>query len=154
MAVGICGILMMAAAGVSPATSAVAAGSRAHQARVISVHDSSELHLVHAVGNTLIEEGRVTGTLPGNARIRLNIDVATGTATSRFTIYTRAGSLSGYARGEAHPGRGGWESFSGRTRLEHGTGRYAHASGTGTMYGALYRRNDRLIVQTFGRLRY
>jgi hypothetical protein len=121
---------------------------------VISVRDSSELHLVHAVGNTLIEEGRVTGTLPGNGRMRLNIDAATGTATSRFTIYTRGGSLSGYARGEAHRGRGGWESFSGRTRIEHGTGRYAHASSTGTMYGALYRRTDRLIVQAFGRLRY
>jgi hypothetical protein len=119
---------------------------------VISVHDSSELHLVHAVGNTLIEEGRARGTLPGTVRIRLNIDVERGTASSRFTIYTRGGSLSGYAQGEAHPGRGGWESFSGTTRLEHGTGRYAHASGTGKMYGALYRRNDRLIVQTIGRL--
>jgi hypothetical protein len=145
---------MTAATGVSPATGATVAGSRAYQARVISVNDSSELHLVHAVGNTLIEEGRATGTLPGNVRIRLNIDVATGTATSHFTIYTRGGSLSGYARGEAHQGRGGWESFSGRTRLEHGTGRYAHASSTGTMYGALYRRTDRLIVQAFGRLRY
>jgi hypothetical protein len=121
---------------------------------VISVRDNSELHLVRAIGNTLIEEGRATGTLPGSARIRLNIDVESGTATSRFTIYTHGGSLSGSARGEAHPGRGGWESFSGTTRLEHGTGRYAHASGTGKMYGALYRRNDRLIVQTIGRLRY
>ena len=121
---------------------------------MLSVHDSSELHLVKAVGNTLIEEGKATGTLPGTVSTRLDINVEEGTATSSFTFHLRGGSLTGHASGSASPGRGGWESFSGTMLLTSGTGRFAHASGRGKMYGALYRRNDRLKVQTLGTLHY
>ena len=38
--------------------------------------------------------------------------------------------------------------------LSHGAGKYAHASGVGKMYGALYRRNDTLEVQTTGNLHF
>jgi hypothetical protein len=84
----------------------------------------------------------------------LNINVEAETATSGFTLYPRGGSVTGHAAGKATSGQGGWESFSGTYRLDRGTGRYAHASGSGNMYGALYRRNDRLIVQTIGHMRY
>ena len=126
----------------------------ARAGRVITVSDKSELHLVRAVGETLIEEGKATGTLAGKAKIRLNIDAAQGTATARFTLYTHGGTLSGHSSGSASGGHGGWESFSGTMRLDHGTGRYLHGSGTGRMYGAIYRRTDRLIVQYSGRLHY
>ncbi len=138
---------------------AVAHGTRstppvARVGRVVSVSEKVELHLVRAVGESLVEEGKATGTLPGTAKITLNIDAARGTATARFSFYLHGGTLSGRSSGTAHGGHGGWESFSGKVRLEHGSGRYAHASGSGTIYGALYRRTDRLIVQESGRLRY
>jgi hypothetical protein len=140
--------------GAQETRASTAASPQALRASVVSVRDSSELHLVKAVGETLLEEGRVTGTLPGAVRTRVRINAGAGTATSRFTFYLHGGSLTGHASGVANAGHGGWESFAGTMWLDRGTGRYAHASGSGKMYGALYRPNDRLRVQTIGRLRY
>jgi hypothetical protein len=126
----------------------------ARAAKMVSVRDKSELHLVRADGETLMEEGSATGTLPGTVKIRLNIDAAGGTARASFTLYLHDGTLSGQSSGRANGGHGGWESFNGTMRLTHGTRRYAHASGSGNMYGAIFRRTDKLIVQEYGRLRY
>jgi hypothetical protein len=126
----------------------------ASQSKVISVHDSSELHLIKAVGETLIEEGTVSGNLPGSVRTQVNINAAAGRAASSFTFHFKDGSLTGHANGKATSGSGGWESFSGTMKLEHGTGSYAHASGLGKMYGALNRRNDQLKVQAIGQIHY
>jgi hypothetical protein len=139
---------------VTSARDATARGARAHVAKTVSVRDRSELHLVRADGETLIEEGSATGTLSGTAKIRLYIDTAAGTARASFTLYLHDGTLSGQSSGKANGGHGGWESFSGTMRLTHGTRRYAHASGSGNMYGAIFRRTDKLIVQEYGRLRY
>jgi hypothetical protein len=126
---------------------------RAISARLISVNDRAELHLLSAVGNTLVEEGRASGTFSGSARVRLTLDVETRTATSRFTLRLHGGSLTGQGRGKAHTGTGGWESFGGTMWFEGGTGRYAHASGSGNLYGAINRDSDRLQVQMIGRMR-
>ena len=141
-------------AGASTALGAGFAHRSARAARVISVNDKAELHLVHAFGETLVEEGKATGTLAGTAKIRLQIDAARASAKASFTFYVQGGTLSGHSSGRANGGHGGWESFSGTMSLDHGTGRYAHASGSGHMYGAIYRRTDKLIVQESGRLRY
>lgn len=147
-------VLLALASAFDGALAAEAKAPTARAASVIPVRDSSELHLVKAVGNTLSEEGQVTGTLPGTVNTQLDIDVETGSATSSFTFHLRGGLLRGHASGTATAGHGGWESFSGTMLLTRGTGRYAHASGSGKMYGALYRRNDRLKVQAIGSLRY
>ncbi len=123
-------------------------------AKVLSVRDKAELHRVRSFGETLIEEGKATGTLPGTVKIRLDIDSARATATASFTIYLAGATLSGRSAGTASGGHGGWESFSGKMTLTRGTGRYAHASGTGSMYGAIYRRTDRLVVQEYGQVHY
>ena len=127
---------------------------RALEAHVLSVQDSSKLHLVKAVGNVLTEEGRVTGTLPGTAKISIDLHEGGGTATARFSLYVAGSSINAHASGRGHEGHGGWESFSGTMALTGGTGRYEHASGSGHMYGALNRRNDELVVQTSVRMRY
>jgi hypothetical protein len=147
---GIGALLLLAAGG----SAALGQAARARATRTVSVRDRAELYAVRSYGNTLIEEGKATGTLAGTVKIRLNIDAARRTATAGFTIYTRGGSLSGGSSGSAHGGHGGWESFSGRMWLDHGTGRYRSASGSGKLYGSIYRRTDRLIVQEIGRLRY
>jgi hypothetical protein len=119
-------------------------------AHSISINDKSKLHRVQVIGNTLIEEGNAGGTLTGRVRIRLNIEAEGSSATSRFTMYLPGGDLFGHASGKATPGKEGWESFGGAMWIDHGTGRYAHASGTGKMYGALNRHTDVLIVQVTG----
>ena len=144
----------MAALLVLIAGAAAAQAASAVTARVISVNDKAELHLVRAFGETLLEEGKATGTLPGTAKIRLHIDAARDSATASFTFYVHGGTLSGESSGQANGGHAGWESFSGAMHLNHGSGRYAHASGSGHMYGAIYRRTDKLIVQETGQLHY
>jgi hypothetical protein len=111
------------------------------------------LHRVHVIGNTLIEEGKAKGTLKGRVKIRLTLEVERRSATSRLTMYLRGGDLLGHASGRATTGKEGWESFGGEMWIDHGTGRYAHASGSGQMYGALNRNSDVLIVQVTGRAR-
>jgi hypothetical protein len=154
-------MLMAMGTGVAAATlsapgawGAESAGPKATQAKVISVQDNSRLHLVKAVGNVMTEEGRVAGTLPGKAKIKIDLEGSGGTATARFTLYASGGSISGHGSGRGNEGHGGWESFSATTWLSGGTGRYAHASGSGHMYGALNRRDDELVVQTTVRMHY
>ena len=140
--------------GASTASDASPTIRQAVEASVLSVRDTSEAHLVKAVGNVLTEEGKVTGTLPGTARITIDLHAGGGTATARVTLHVSGGSINAQSNGKGHEGSGGWESFGGTMRLQGGTGRYAHASGSGHMYGALNRRNDKLTVQTMVTMRY
>jgi hypothetical protein len=142
------------ALGATGASAAPPLRAVARAAKVLAVRDRAELHRVRTFGETLIEEGKTTGTLAGTVKIRLNIDSERGTASAEFTLYLSGATLTGHSSGKANGGRGGWESFSGKMWLTRGTGRYAHASGSGNMYGAIYRRTDRLIVQEYGQLRY
>jgi hypothetical protein len=105
------------------------------------------------IGNTLIEEGNAEGTLKGRVKIDLDLEVERDSATSQFAIYLPGGDLLGHANGKATIGKEGWESFGGEMQIDHGTGRYAHASGSGKMYGALSRRTYILIVQVIGTAR-
>ncbi len=122
-------------------------------ARSTSINDKSTLHRVQTIGNTLIEEGNAEGTLRGRIRIRLNLEAESSSATSHFAMYLSGGDLLGHANGRATMGREGWESFSGELWIDRGTGHYAHASGSGKLYGALNRRNYVLVVQMRGRAR-
>jgi hypothetical protein len=122
-------------------------------ARSTSINDKSKLHLIQVIGNTLIEEGDTEGTLKGRVKIRLNLEAERISATSRFAMYLPGGDLLGHASGKATAGKGGWESFGGAMWIDHGTGRYAHASGSGKMYGALNRHTYVLVVQVQGTAR-
>lgn len=130
-------------------TSAGATG--AHSAGTISGVATGRLHLVRAEGSTLIEEGPVSGALTGRASARLK----TGAAyTATFTIRTSSGVIHG--RGQAQPGKkpGRYESFRGSFVTLGGSGRYAHITGSGGLYGVFDRRADSVVIQTTGRLAY
>ncbi len=68
-------------------------------------------------------------------------------------MYLPGGDLFGHANGKATTPKEGWESFGGKMWIDHGTGRYAHASGSGTMYGALDRHTYVLVVHVTGQAR-
>ncbi|HEX5852977.1 MAG TPA: hypothetical protein VFY36_07790 [Solirubrobacteraceae bacterium] len=119
-------------------------------ARMLMVHDVGKLHLLSADGNTLIEEGRAYGTLPGRAHVTLSFNGAT--ITSTFTFYLKGGSISGRARAKLHSGSGHFESFGGSAAIKVGTGRYAHISGKGGFYGVFDRSNSNAEVQVIGKL--
>jgi hypothetical protein len=144
--------ILLAAILLTPTTSdARNPGAKAAHSTALS--DNATLHLIHAIGNTLIEQGNAKGTLKGRVKIRLHLNASGASATAHFIMYLPGGHLLGHANGRATTGKNGWESFSGTMRIDPGTGRYAHASGSGKMYGALNRHTDTLIVQVRARAR-
>ncbi len=127
---------------------------RARSAGTISINDKARMTLTGGSGNTLQEEGNAAGTLPGKARVSLAI-LNTTTAKSTFTVHPKGGSIPGSGTVQLHPGKSGaYESFRGTLSVKHGTGRYARASGSGTIYGVLNRSNDNAEVQVIGTLHY
>src|SRR5581483_5810265 len=124
---------------------------RGRAARTVNVADEAHLHITHSSGETLEEEGRAAGALPGTVRVRFRIGA---TISGTFTIYPQGGgSISGHGTGRLHSS-GTYASFGGTTSVDHGTGRYAHIHGHGGFYGLVNRRNDALLIQTTGRLSY
>lgn len=115
-----------------------------------TVKDAAHLHLVSGGGAALTEQGKATGSIPGTVRLSLTLHAYSATAS--FTIYSTAGDISGHATGKLKFGKNGYDSFAGAATMTHGTGRYAHASGTGTFYGSVYRGNYVMSVQVVGQL--
>lgn len=71
-----------------------------------------------------------------------------------FTIYVRGGSITGSGNASLNAGKGEYASFGGTVTVSHGSGHYAHASGTGRLYGTLRRGNEAATVQVVGQLHY
>jgi hypothetical protein len=137
------------AAATQPA-SAAAHTKRAHAAHVLNATDTAHLRYVSSSGSLLFDEGKATGTLPGNMRVHLNLGT---TFSGTFTIYASGGSIQGHGSATPH-GSGTYESFSGTLTVTSGTGRYAHAHGRGGLYGTFDRDDYALVIKTTGSLTY
>lgn len=133
-----------------PALAHPPASPVARAAGKLSVRDEGHLHLEHESGSLLLEEGRATGTLPGSVKVRFDVGA---TVTAYFTIYTDGGSITGHGKGALHS-TGAYSTFGGTLSVTSGSGRFAHAHGSGGLYGAINRRTDALTVQTIGTLYY
>lgn len=139
---GLAGLWLLPPA--SPAASARAA-------RTLDVTDEAHLHLTGTSGEELQEEGPATGALPGKAHARF---VVGSSVTGSFTLYPRGGgSITGHGSARLHS-TGTYASFSGTLIVSHGTGRYAHAHGSGGFSGTVNRHTDALTVKTTGQLSY
>jgi hypothetical protein len=121
----------------------------AQAAGILNVSDTGRLRFTGESGSQLVEEGPATGTLPGSVRAQLTVGT---TVTVSFTIYLRNGTLTGHGTAQLNPGKGTYASFSGSLRVSHGSGHYAHAAGSGGLYGTIDRNNDNATVQVVGRL--
>jgi hypothetical protein len=124
----------------------------AYAARTLDVKDEGHLHLAgKPEGSLIVEEGSVSGTLPGTVRVRFDVGA---TVTAQFTIYAHGGgSVSGRGSGALHS-TSLYSTFGGKLSVTSGTGRFKHARGTGGLYGAIDRKTDALTVQTIGNLSY
>lgn len=134
-----------------------AAGHRHHRrghaaTHTLRVHDSAKLKLLSADGNTLVEQGRAKGNLPGTVRVTLTLRAHT--ATSTFTLRVAGGSIAGSGKGSLKAGKRGYDSFGGKLTVRHGSGRYRGAHGSGGLYGSVYRVTDAMSVKVSGTLRY
>ena len=131
---------------------AYASGStpRAYAAHLLNATDTAHLRYVSSSGSLLFDEGKATGTLPGNMHVHLDLGT---TFTGTFTIYAGGGTIKGHGSAAPH-GSGTYESFSGTLTVTGGTGRYAHAHGHGGLYGTFDRDNYALVIKTTGSLTY
>jgi hypothetical protein len=125
----------------------------ARSARTLSVRDEGYLRFKQSSGSQIIDEGNVSGTIRGRARVRFTY-TGSPTVTSQFTLYGGGGSLSGYASGRLDNPTSTSPSFRGRMILTSGRGRFAHAHGHGELFGVFYRRSYGLSVQAIGHLSY
>src|ERR1700691_5273404 len=119
-------------------------------AHALKATDTAHLRYISASGSLLIEEGKATGTLPGNMKVHFDVGA---TFSGSFTIYAKSGSISGHGSAVPH-GSGIYESFAGSLTVTGGSGRYAHARGQARLYGTFDRNSYALLVQTVGTLRY
>jgi hypothetical protein len=123
----------------------------ASAAHVLNVKDGGHLHEVRSSGAELLEEGPVSGTIPGKVKVSFDIGA---TITAKFTIYANGGgSINGSGGGALHS-TSVYSSFGGSLKVTGGSGRYSHAHGTGTLTGEINRKTYALTVQADGRLYY
>ena len=144
--------LWLAPAGSTASSRASSAASSVASSRASSVTDYARLTLVSANGNTLVERGKASGTLPGTVQVSLTL--RNRTASSSFTIHTSAGTIGGHGQGKLKAGKHGYDSFGGWVVVSGGTGRFRGAHGKGGLYGAIYRVTDAMTVQVTGKLYY
>ncbi len=128
-----------------------AASGHAQAARTLNMTDEAHLRLTRSAGELIEGEGLATGALPGRVHIRFVVGTY---ITGTFTFYPRGGgSITGHGSARLHS-TSTYASFGGTMSVSYGTGRYAHAHGSGGLYGTVNRRDDALVVQTTGRLSY
>ena len=130
--------------------SGLTAATVASAARTTAATDTAHLHLVSSPGSLLLEEGWASGTLPGNLKARFDVGP---TVTATFVIYTKAGAINGHGGGKLRSA-GLYATFGGWLKITGGTGRYAHARGSGGLYGSINRNTDALTIQTTGTISF
>jgi len=109
--------------------------------KVMSLSLTTTLRLVGRPGHVDYAKGNVTGNFAGTTSVRFVAIGSTG-GEATFTIYpTSGGSLIGRSVTHGHV-VGPTAYFSGTASITGGTGRWAHAHGTGLGYsGSLDRQN-------------
>jgi hypothetical protein len=125
------------------------AATPARAASTFTLNESGNLHLASKRGFTLNEHGSASGTVAGTISVQLTI-VSTNRVTARVSIHPSGGSISGYATADYHRGTTA-ASFSGTMSVTGGSGRYAHAHGSGLGFtGTIQRSNDAITVHVTG----
>ena len=134
-----------------PASAALAA--RARVAHTLAVKDEARLRMIKSSGSVLVDEGPAHGTLPGTARVHFTYN-GDPTVTAQIMISGRSGTIQARGSARLSSPTSAAPSFAGTLTITSGTGRYAHAKGSGKLYGVYYRRTYALTVQTEGTLHY
>jgi hypothetical protein len=143
----------LAAAAAVPALAvgvAGASGSTAHAARTVSLNDTGNLHKTSKKGFNLYESGSASGSVSGTVSLHLDV-INTSKFTAELTVYPKGSSVSGKASG-SYRTNGSTASFSGTLSIDHGSGSYSGAHGSGISFsGTIQRSNDAVTVHVNGK---
>ncbi len=120
---------------------------------MLKVRDEGHLHFVRASGSLLIDEGHLSGSLPGSVRVRFLYD-GEPNVSAQLSITANGGSISAHGSGTLSSPTSTTPSFKGHISITGGSGRYSHAHGGGEMFGVFNRRSYALTVQAIGSLSY
>lgn len=150
-----CALALLALGGGALAAPTASSAPRAHDARTYSLNETARLHRTSGRGITinqdLNEEGSASGTIPGTIYIHLRV-LSTDRVAAEVNIYPSGGSITGGASA-SYRSAGAVATFAGTMTVERGTGRYAHASGSGLSFtGTIQRINDAAVVHMTGRM--
>ncbi len=123
-------------------------------AATLRIRDEGYLSFRTSSGSLVVNEGRLAGTLPGRARVRFTYN-GSPTVKASFAIVGSGWELRGLATCRlSHPNSSA-PSFRGALTLVGGSGRYAHAHGSGELFGVFYRSTSYgLEIQALGSLHY
>lgn len=152
-AVGICAVVaVMVSVGAFAAGASGRPPAQSARTHTLNATEDASLHLVKKSGSVLNERGSVTGTLSGSVSARFVTSIVKVTGT--VTIYPHGGgsltiTVLGYPRSAATIAQ-----FSGSISVKSGTGRYAHARGSGTFTGTVNRRTWAATVHAKAKLIY
>jgi hypothetical protein len=122
-------------------------------ALTLNLRDEGPLHVTKRGASLLLQEGPVSGTLPGDVHTHV-LYHGGPIVTIQFTISTASGVIRGHGLGRLSNPRSASPSFVGPMAITGGSGSYANASGRGKLYGVFYLSNDNLIFQPVGQLHY
>jgi hypothetical protein len=113
----------------------------ARAARTISLDETGHLHLTSKHNFTLNEQGTATGTAAGTIYVHLTA-VSSTRVTAEVNIYPHGGSISGYGTASYHRSST-TAGFSGSMSINHGTGSYAGAHGSGLSFSGTIAESNR-----------
>ncbi len=120
-----------------------------HAASPTAVREHVTLKLVKRTGSTGFEHtGRATGTVSGSVRSRITLThsvVLRGTVTIATTRGKLRLKVDGRARSIGLRSR-----FSGSASIDGGSGRYAHAKGSGSFSGVVNRSTWAATIDASG----
>jgi hypothetical protein len=130
------------------ASMSTAGASAARAAKTLALSETASLRLTSHHNFTLNERGSASGTIKGTIYIHLTL-ASTNRVSAEVNIYPSGGSLSGSASA-SYRVAGPTASFSGSMTVTHGSGRYAHAHGSGLSFSGTIRRSDDAITVRLG----
>lgn len=132
---------------------ALLASAPAASAKTIAYDARGEVHKVGQSGATVLYKGHVKSKRLGKAKVTQRLRISGLTATGTFSVRYRGGILRGTVTANASLGLGK-ATFSGSLRVTGGTGRFAHARGSGTYSGTSSLDLSRATFRQHGTVTY
>lgn len=126
---------------------------RARSASSSHVQDSGHLRFKSDAATSIVDEGKLSGSLPGSGRVVFGYN-GSPKVKARFTIRAKGGAIYGRANCTLHNPTSTAPSFRGALLITGGSGRYAGAHGSGELFGVFYRHGYALNVHANGDLSY